>query len=190
MTTGALFIGAFLSWPIFFAYIGGARAACAGAGADLDPFGYAQRRLGASSRQPDRGDAGRRDHRVEPRPPLQLGLHGRGPEPAALLRLSVAVQLRDADAGDRRQPGADVLRLGRRRPRVLSADRLLVPQAVRQCRRAQGVRRQPHRRFRLQPRHLRDLPGVRNRLDPGDPRTPRRGWPARRSALRECASTR
>jgi NADH-quinone oxidoreductase subunit L len=37
--------------------------------------------------------------------------------PAALLRLSVAVHLRHADAGDGRQPGADVLRLGRRGPR-------------------------------------------------------------------------
>jgi NADH-quinone oxidoreductase subunit L len=34
---------------------------------------------------------------------------------AALLRLSVAVHLRHADAGDGGQPGADVLRLGRRR---------------------------------------------------------------------------
>ena len=53
-----------------------------------------------------------------------------GPGPAALLRLSLAVHLRDADAGDREQPGPDVLRLGRRRPRLVPADRLLVPQAV------------------------------------------------------------
>ena len=43
--------------------------------------------------------------------------------------LSVAVHLLHADAGDRRQSGADVLRLGRRRPRLLSADRFLVRQA-------------------------------------------------------------
>ena len=41
---------------------------------------------------------------------------------------------------------------------------------TRQCGGAQGVRRQPHRRLRLQPRHFRHLPGVRHRLDPGDPR--------------------
>jgi hypothetical protein len=48
------------------------------------------------------------------------------PEPAALLRLSVALHLRDADAGDGEQSGPDVLRLGRRRACVLSADRFLV----------------------------------------------------------------
>ena len=100
-----------------------------------------------------------------------LGLHGRRTrEPAALLRLSVPVHLRDADAGDGGQPRADVLRLGRRRPRLLPADRLLVPQAERQRRGDQGVRRQPRRRFRLHARHLRHLPGVRHGLDPGDPR--------------------
>ena len=40
----------------------------------------------------------------------------------------------------------------------------------RQCGGAQGVRRQPRRRFRLLARHLRHLPGVRHGLDPGDPR--------------------
>ena len=40
----------------------------------------------------------------------------------------------------------------------------------RQRRGDQGVRRQPRRRFRLHARHLRHLPGVRHRLDPGDPR--------------------
>ena len=61
----------------------------------------------------------------------------------------VAVHLRDADAGDRGQPRADVLRLGGRRSRELSPDRLLVPEAVGECRGDQGVRRQPRRRFRL-----------------------------------------
>ena len=42
-----------------------------------------------------------------------------------------------------------VLRLGGRRPRLLSAHRLLVPAAGRQCRRDQGLHRQPRRRFRL-----------------------------------------
>ena len=60
------------------------------------------------------------------RAPLFDRLHARGPAPAALLRLSVAVHLRHADAGDGRQSRAAVLRLGRRRPRLLSADRLLV----------------------------------------------------------------
>ena len=140
------------------------------AGLELVRLGRPHGRMGASGRHADGGDAGGGDDRLQPRPPLQLGLYGGGPGPAALLRLSVAVQLRDADAGDRRQPRPDVLRLGRRRPRFLSADRLLVPQAVGQCGGAEGVRRQPGRRFRLQPRHFRHLPGVRHRVDPGDPR--------------------
>ena len=84
-------------------------------------------RLGAARRCADRGHAGGDHHRLGARPPLQLGLHGRGPGPAAVLRLSIAVHLRDADAGDGGQPRPDVLRLGRRRPRQLPADRLLVP---------------------------------------------------------------
>ncbi len=53
-----------------------------------------------------------------------------GPGPAALLRLSQPVHLRDADAGDRGQSRPDVLRLGKGGPRLLPADQLLVPQAV------------------------------------------------------------
>ncbi len=45
--------------------------------------------------------------------------------------LSVAVHLRHADAGDVRQSGAAVLRLGRRRSGLLPADRLLVREAHR-----------------------------------------------------------
>ena len=47
-----------------------------------------------------------------------------------------------------------VLRLGRRGPRQLPADRLLVLQAHSQRGRDQGVRRQPRRRLRLRARHL------------------------------------
>ena len=39
VTTGALFIGALLSWPIFFQYIAGDAAAGRRAGARLDPVG-------------------------------------------------------------------------------------------------------------------------------------------------------
>ena len=60
----------------------------------------------------------------------------------------------------------------------------------RQRGRDQGVRRQPRRRLRLLARHLRHLPGVRHRLDPGDPRMPRPAWRARRSASSAIASTR
>src|SRR3546814_10474318 len=59
----------------------------------------------------------------------------------------------------RSQSRPDVLRLGRRGARLLSADRLLVSQAQRQCGGDQGVRRQPRGRFRLFAGHLRHLPG-------------------------------
>ena len=123
----------------------------------LDHLGRPQGRLGAPHRHADRRDAGGGDDRLGARAPLFDRLHGRGPVPAAVLRLSVAVHLRHAGAGDRRQSRADVLRLGGRRPRELSADRLLVPQARGQRRRDQGLRRQPRRRFRLRARHLRRL---------------------------------
>jgi NADH-quinone oxidoreductase subunit L len=51
--------------------------------------------------------------------------------------------LHDVDAGDRRQPCADVLWLGRRGRRVLPFDRFLLQETVCQCRCDQGVRRQP-----------------------------------------------
>ena len=100
------------------------------------------------------------------------------------------VHLRDADAGDGGQSRPDVLRLGGGRPRFLPADRLLVPQALGQRRGAQGVHRQPGRRFRLLARHLRHLPGLRHGLDPGDPRG-RAGHGRLDDRLpRRCASTR
>ena len=113
--------------------------------------------LDAARRHAHRRDAGGGDDRVLARAPLFHRLHGRGSEPAALLRLSLAVHLRHADAGDGGQPRAAVLRLGRRGSGELSADRLLVPEAVGERRRHQGLRGQPRRRFRLRARHLRDL---------------------------------
>ena len=86
-----------------------------------------------------------------------IGYMAEDPHRPRFMALSVAVHLRDADAGDGRQSRADVLRLGRRGSRELSADRFLVRAAVRQCRRDQGLHRQPRRRLRLCARHLRDL---------------------------------
>ena len=84
-----------------------------------------------------------------------IGYMEEDPHRPALLRVPVALYLRDADAGDGGQPRAAVLRLGGRRPRELSADRLLVSQAGGERGGDQGVRRQPRRRFRLRARHLR-----------------------------------
>ena len=100
ITTSLLFIAVVLSWIAF----------CAGRlrppgrahrAVPLDDLGRPQGRLGAAHRHADRRDAGGGDHGVGARAPLFDRLHGRGPVPAALLRLSVAVHLRDADAGDR-----------------------------------------------------------------------------------------
>ena len=123
----------------------------------LDDLGRSQGRLGAADRHAHRRDAGGGDDRVGARAPLFDRLHGRGPVPAAVLLLPVALHLRHAGAGDLRQPRAAVLRLGGRGPRELSADRLLVSQAGGERRRHQGLRRQPDRRFRLRARHLRRL---------------------------------
>ena len=101
-------------------------------GRQLADLGQARRRLGAAHRHADRGDAGRRRPRVSFLVHVySIGYMADDPTPPALLRLSLAVHLRHADAGDGEQSRADVLRLGGRRPRLLSADRLLVPEARR-----------------------------------------------------------
>ena len=145
----------------------------------LDDVRRPQGRLGAAHRHADRRDAGGGDDGVRARAPLFHRLHGRGPVPAAVLRLSVVLHLRDAGAGDVRQPRAVVLRLGGRGARELSADRLLVSQARGQRRRDQGLHRQPRRRFRLRARHFRrvhddGLDRARHRVRAGARRSPAR----------------
>ena len=156
ITTGLLFVSAALSW-VALVDVGFLHHDARDRAVALDQFRRPQGGLGAARRHADRRDAGGGQHRLLARASLFDRLHGRGSEPAAVLRLSVAVHLRDADAGDRGQPRAAVLRLGRRRSRELSADRLLVPEAVGQRGGDQGLRRQPRRRFRFCARHLRDL---------------------------------
>ena len=146
-------------------------------------------RLDDPRRHADRRDAGGGDGRVLARASLFHRLHARGPAPAALLLLSVALHLRDADAGDGEQFPADVLRLGRRGPRVLSADRLLVQEAGGQRRRDQGLHRQPRRRFRLRARHLRHLLSSSARSISTRCSPPRRRWSARRSSSPAITST-
>ena len=144
----------------------------------LDPLRRVQDLLVHPRRHADRGDARRGQHGVLRGAPLFRRLHGRGPAQGALLRLSVDVHLRHAGAGDLRRSVAAVLRLGRRRPRLLSPDRLLVPEARSQRRRHQGLHRQPRRRFRLRARHLRHLRRVRRRAIRHDlRRRPRSGRP-------------
>ena len=123
----------------------------------LDGIGRFQGRLGAADRHAHRGDAGGGDDGVVARAPVFDRLHGRGAVPATIHVLSLALHLRHAGAGDVGQSRPALLRLGGRRPRELSADRLLVPQAGGERGRHQGVHRQPRRRLRLRARHLRRL---------------------------------
>ena len=145
-------------------------------GLDLGPVGLARCLLGAALRHADRGHAVRRHRRVGSGARLFDRLHAPRSEHPALLRLSEPLHLRHADAGDGGQLPAAVLRLGGRRPVLLSADRLLVRPAVGQCRRDQGVPRQPRRRYRLRARHRRRLRAVRL----GAVRRRPRRWPRTR----------
>ena len=71
----------------------------------------------------------------------------------ALLLVPEPVRVVHAGAGARLELPGDVRRLGRRRPLLVPADRLLVQEEVGLRRRQEGVRRQPHRRLRVHPRH-------------------------------------
>ena len=184
ITTTLLMISMILSW-IAFVQVGFGHHDDAGADLHLDGVGRSQDRLVAAHRHAHRGDAGRGQYGIGVRAPLFDRLHGGGPVPAALLRLSVDVHLRHADAGDGRQSGAAVLRLGRRRARELSADRLLVSQAGSERGGDQGFRRQPDRRFRLRARHFRDFHADRQRRIR---RRVRRRAGADRQDVRRCSA--
>ncbi len=136
---------------------GGGRRGRTRSDRQLVHLGQARRQLGVAHRHADGGHADRGDDGLVSRPRLFDRLHGGRPVAAALLRLPFVVHLRHADAGHGGQPGSDVLRLGRRRPRVVSPDRLLVRAARRLRRGDQGLRRQPGRRLRLLARHLSHL---------------------------------
>ena len=156
ITTGLLLVSAALSW-VALVDVGFMHHDAQDRAVPLDQFGRSAGGVVAAGRYADRRDAGGGQHRLLARASLFDRLHGRGSVPAALLQLSVAVHLRDADAGDLGQSGAAVLRLGGRRSRELPADRVLVPEAVGERRGDQGLRGQPRRRFRLCARHLRDF---------------------------------
>ena len=118
ITTTLLMISMILSW-IAFRRCRLRSSRHARAGLHLDDGRRSQGRVVAAHRHAHRGDARCRQHGVGLRAPLFHRVHARRPVPAAVLRLSVDVYLRHADAGDSGQPGAAVFRLGRRRPRKL-----------------------------------------------------------------------
>ena len=101
------------------------------------------------SRSAHAGHAAGRDRRRLPDPYLFGRLHVGGRRLLPLLHLPEPVHVLHAHAGAGRQLSADVHRLGRRGPRVLSADRFLVHQRFGRLRRKESIHRQPHRRLRL-----------------------------------------
>ena len=131
------------------------------------------------------GDGPGHHRRRRPDPYLLHRLHARRRGVLALLRVPEPVHVRDAGAGARRQPVADVRRLGGRRPLLLGADRLLVQGPREHDGRQQGVHRQPRRRLGLR---ARAVPAVHRprRGGPSDPGVPRR----RPCALRSLAACR
>ncbi len=112
ITTTLLLISMILSW-IAFVQVGFAHHDMRVPVFTWIPVGRPEGGLVAAHRHAHRGDAGGGEYDIGLRAPLFHRLHGGGPVPAALLRVPVAVHLLHADAGDRRQSGAAVLRLGR-----------------------------------------------------------------------------
>ena len=156
ITTTLLMISMILSW-IAFVEVGFAHHDMRDTGIHMDDRRRSESRMVAAYRHAHCGDAGGGEHGVGLRASLFHRIHARGSVPATLLRLSVDFYLRHADAGDGRQSGAVVLRLGRRRPCELPPDRLLVSQAGSERRRDQGLHRKPRRRFRFCARYFRGV---------------------------------
>ena len=124
------------------------------AGLQLDHVRRFRRRLHAAPRSAVGADDPRRHRHRLADPHLLDRLHARGARLGvrALLRVPEPLRRVHARAGARRELPGDVRRLGRRRPVLLPADRVLVSEEVGGRRRQEGVHRQPHRRLRLHPR--------------------------------------
>ena len=170
VTTGALFIGAFLSWPIFFQYIAGTRQPAVVPVLDWIQSGtltvdWALRvdSLTAvmlvvvttvSSLVHLYSWGYMEEDPSQPRFFAYLSLFS-----FAMLMLVTADSLVQMFFGWEGVGLASYLLIG-----------FWYYKPTRERGGAQGVRRQPRRRFRLLARHLRHVPGVRHGLDPGDPR--------------------
>ncbi len=113
-------------------------------------------------RPPERRDDADRHRRGLADPRLFDRLHEGRRELRALLRVSQPVPVLHAAAGARPVAAGDLRRLGRRRARLLPADRILVRRPGQGRRGQEGVHHQPHRRRRLPARHVPDLPHARH----------------------------
>ena len=155
------------------------------AGLHLDHVRRLQRRLHAAARSAVGGDdPGRHRHRLAD-PHLLDRLHARGERLGVrpLLLVPEPVRRVHARARARLELPGDVRRLGRRRPVLVPADRLLVSEEIGVGRRQEGVHRQPHRRLRLHPRRAAAVRPLRHGRFSGDrARASRRSGRRRRSA--------
>ena len=125
------------------------------------------RRLRTASRRAVARDGADRHRRRRAYPSLLRRLHGARRGLRALLHLPEPVRALDAHPGARRQPAADVHRMGGRRPVLLPANFVLVHQPQIRLQRPQGLRRQSHRRRGLSARDVHDRRDARRawRLD-------------------------
>ena len=144
--------------------------------------------VGLPARSAVRDDAARRHRHRHADPRLLDRLHGRraARRRRALLLLPEPVLLLHAHARPGQQLPGDVRRLGRRRPLLVPADRLLVREEERGGRRQEGVHHQPHRRLGLRPRHVPDLLRRSARSTSAPCRTPRRRCRSRRRTSACC----
>ena len=121
------------------------RRSAAPAPVRLDPRRRLQRRDGAAVRPPDGAVRAAHHRRRQPDPHLLARLHGARRSASAILRVPQPVRRGDVDAGDGDRLPDPVPRLGRRRPGVVPADRVLAAQGLRGRRRQEGVRGEPRR---------------------------------------------
>ena len=124
-----------------------------------------RRRVGRRRRLPARRALGAharvRDVRRLPHPRLLGRVHGPRGGLRALLRVPEPLHVRDARPRAGRELPDALRRMGGRGPLLVPSDRLLLREEVRGRRGQEGLRRQPDRRLRLHPRHLRRLRALR-----------------------------
>ncbi len=129
---------------------------------DLDGGGQLLRRLRLLARPAVAGHAADRHRRRLRHPHLLRRLHGARGRLLPLLRLPQPLHVLHADADPGQQLSADVRRLGGRRPGVVPAHRLLVPEALGGECRQEGVHHQPCRRLRIPDRAVSADQALRN----------------------------
>ena len=135
-------------------------------GGDGGGRGPVRRRLGLPGGSAVLGDAAGRDLRRLLDPRVLHGVHEPRPRLRPLHGVPEPVHVRDAHPRPRRELPDAVRGLGRGRPLLVPAHRVLVRPQERVRRGQEGLHRQPHRRRRLRARHV---PHLRHLRQPGLP---------------------